>query len=74
MHFVVGHTVYNIDTPNNNYEFTPDRRDRDEDPMENFMLLKFNSFVVELFAAADISVETVVTFPAKPIHFSWVFR
>ena len=49
------------------YMFTPERLEGlEEVPDEKLMLLKFK-FDVE---AADISVDTVVTLPAKPMHFS----
>lgn len=63
----------------NNYKFTPERRDGlDGVPAppveEKLILLKFKALDVEvLAAAADISDEIVVTFPAKALHFSWVF-
>lgn len=49
------------------YMFTPERLEGlEEVPDEKLMLLKFK-FDDE---AADISVDTVVTLPAKPMHFS----
>ena len=49
------------------YMFTPERLEGlEEVPDEKLMLLKFKFDDV----AADISVDTVVTLPAKPMHFS----
>ena len=60
-----------------NYEI-PDRlegRDEELDPMLKLTLLKLRTFEddVLLAAAADICEATLVTLPANPIHFSWVF-
>merc|ERR1719242_2108389 len=59
-----------------NYEI-PDRlegRDEELDPMLKLTLLKLRTFEDDvLLAAADICEATLVTLPANPIHFSWVF-